>query len=81
MNNSDNFNYDGNNSAALKNISSQDFLNFGMQDIAYVREVREDGKIGYAIHAANGMPLSVMDDMQDVLKLIFQNDLEAVTVQ
>lgn len=81
MNKNDDFNFDGNNAAALKDISSQDFLNFGMQDIAYIREVSEEGKIGYSIHAANGMPLSVVYDMQDVLKLIFQNDLEAVTVQ
>ena len=47
----------------LKNISSQDFLNFGMQDLAYVREVQEDGQTRFAIHAANGMPLSVVDDM------------------
>ena len=77
----DNSSFDGVTVAALRNISSQDFLNFGMQDIAYVREVRENGKIGYAVHAANGMPLSVFDDMQDVLSLIFQNDLEAVTLQ
>lgn len=80
MNNDESI-FDANGIAFLKSLSPQDFLNFGLQDVAYVRPVFEDGKQRYAVHAANGMPLSVLDDENDALSAIFQNDLEAATVQ
>ena len=63
---------------ALRELSPQDFLSFGMQDIAYVREVEIDGQVGYAVHAADGTPLSVMDSMAEATTLIHHNDLETV---
>lgn len=64
----------------LKNISSQDFLDLGVHDVAYIRPIDQDGKTHYAIHAADGTPLSVMEDENSALGTIFQNDLEAVTL-
>ena len=80
MNNDESI-FDAKGVAFLKNLSPQDFLNFGVQDIAYVRSVYENGKHRYAVHAANGAPLSVLDDESQALAAIYQNDLEAVTVQ
>ena len=65
----------------LKNLSSQDFLNIGMHDVAYVRPVVEEGQKKYAVYAANGMPLSVVKTEKDAWSVMFENDLEAVSVQ
>ncbi len=65
---------------SLKNISLQDFLNLGIRDLAYIRPVFLDDRQAYAIHAADGTPLSVMENMQDAVFAVRQNDLTAVTL-
>jgi hypothetical protein len=65
---------------ALKNLSAQDFLNFGMQQVAYIRRVRVEDKTAYAIHAADGTPLSVMDSRDTAIVTVRYNDLEPATV-
>lgn len=65
-------------SSLLKGLSTQDFLNFGVQQIAYIRPVELEGVEAYAVHAADGTPLSVMDTMDGALMAVKQNDLEAV---
>jgi len=67
---------DNSQSKTLRKLSAQDFLSFGMHDIAYVREVDIDGKSGYAVHAADGTPLSVLNSLNEALHIIAHNDLE-----
>ncbi|MEZ5813921.1 MAG: DUF1150 family protein [Alphaproteobacteria bacterium] len=67
-------------SEILKNLSAQDFLSFGMHDIAYVRAVDIEGRTGYAVHAADGTPLSVLSSMDEALRVIAHNDLETAVV-
>jgi hypothetical protein len=64
----------------LKQISTQDFLALGAQDIAYVRPVQAEGQRAYAIHAADGRSLAVVKSENQALATIRQNDLEAVMV-
>ena len=64
----------------LKGLSRQDFLSFGVQQVAYIRRVPVEGKVAYAIHAADGTPLSVMDSADEALVSVRHNDLEPVTV-
>lgn len=64
----------------LKNLSRQDFLNFGMREIAYIRPVRLKERRAFAIHAADGTPLSIMDSMDAALTAVRHNDLESSTV-
>jgi hypothetical protein len=65
---------------SLKNISLRDFLNFGVQQIAYIRPVRVENKVAYAIHAADGTPLSVMESMDTAIIVVRHNELEPATV-
>ena len=55
----------------LKNLSSQDFLNFGAQQIAYIRKIKVDGVDSYAVHAGDaalaGRPLRLLQEHQHVL--------------
>lgn len=64
----------------LKEISPQDFLNFGMHDIAYVNDVVVDGENTFVIHAADGTPLSTAESFDSALVTIRQNDLEAASI-
>ncbi len=64
----------------LLNLTPQDFLSFGMHDIAYIRPVVIEGKKAYAVHAANGIPLSVMEDMDRALGAVADNDLHATAL-
>ncbi|MCC7305320.1 MAG: DUF1150 family protein [Alphaproteobacteria bacterium] len=64
----------------LKNLSRQDFLTFGRQQVAYIREIRVDDRLAYAIHAADGTPLSVMDSLDAAMIAIRHNDLESAIV-
>ena len=64
----------------LKNLSTQDFLNFGIQQIAYIRPLDVEDKTAYGIFAADGTPLSVMDTMDTAAIVIQHNDLEIATV-
>lgn len=65
----------------LRNLSSQDFLTFGVNQIAYVRPVAVMGRIAYGLHAADGSPLTVIDSFEGAVIAARQNDLEPVTLQ
>ncbi len=65
----------------FRSLSSRDFLNFGMQQFAYVRPVYIEDQTAWAIHAADGTPLSVLDSEETALELIKHNELEPITVQ
>lgn len=65
----------------LKNISLQEFLNFGIRDVAYIRKIDIENKTAYAIHAADGTPLTIMETLDSALLAVRHNDLEAVTIQ
>ncbi len=65
---------------ALKQLSPQDWADFGVNDLAYLKQVKVEGEPRYAIHAANGTPLAVMDTRATAQAAILQNELEAVSV-
>ena len=67
-------------STVLREISAQDFLNFGIHDVAYVNDVMVDGENTFVIHAADGTPLSTAESHDSALVTIRQNDLEAVSI-
>lgn len=66
--------------SALKNLSHQDFLNFGVHQIAYIKPIRMEQGQGYAIHAADGTALSVMDSLDSAITLARHNNLYPVTI-
>lgn len=64
----------------LKNLTPRDLLNFGLQDVAYVRPIIVENRPAFAIHAADGTPLSVMESMDSAMAVIRHNDLEPATI-
>lgn len=67
-------------SYVLRHLSPQDFLTFGVQQIAYIRPVMMNGTAAFAIHAADGTPLAFHENADMARALTRQNDLEPVTV-
>ncbi len=64
----------------LKNLSVQDFKNFGLQQIAYIRAIQDGDDINYSVHSADGKKLSVMDSLDEAIITTRQGNLEPVTV-
>jgi hypothetical protein len=58
--------------------NAQDLLGFGVGQVAYIRPMQLMNKQLFAIHAADGTPLSVFDDEQAALAALAQNDLDPV---
>ncbi len=67
--------------SSAKNLSSQDFLDVGVHKIAYIKPVQVEDKTAYAIHAADGTPLSVLDTLDHALFVVQDNDLEVSSLQ
>ena len=64
----------------FKQLSAQDFLAFGVEQVAYVRRVKMLDRFVYAIHAADGTPLSVVDSETLALQAVAQHELDPVRV-
>ena len=67
-------------SELLRSLSAQDFLSFGVEHIAYVRPFEEMGRKAWAIHAADGTRLSILDSRDIAINMVRQNELQPVTV-
>lgn len=66
--------------AYLRQLSPQDFANFGVDHIAYVRPVTVDGAAAFSVHAADGTPLSVLPQRDTAFAAVRQNDMEPMSV-
>ncbi len=61
----------------LEELSHQDFLDVGLNQVAYVKCLEDDN---FSIHAADGSQISVMDSYDTAIAAIRVNDLYPVTV-
>lgn len=61
-------------------MSDHDLASLGLQEVAYVKPVlTEDGK-AYAVYAADGTEMAVMEDRDIAFATIRRNDLRPVSV-
>ena len=61
----------------LKQLTIQDFLDVGLDQVAYIKCADERS---YSVHAADGSQISVMDSYDTAIAAIRVNDLFPVTV-
>jgi len=66
--------------AIVRHLSAEDFASFGVDHLAYVKPVLVNGVAAFAIHAADGTPLTVLPDRDVASAAVRQNDLEPVSV-
>ncbi|MEQ9814356.1 MAG: DUF1150 family protein [Azospirillaceae bacterium] len=64
------------NEEQLRSLSPQDLAGIGADKVAYVKPIVVDGKKAYAIHGADGTPLTVAGSLEVAYAVIRQNDLE-----
>ena len=64
----------------ITQISTQDLMILGLQEVAYVKPVIADGQTAYAVHAADGREVAIMPSRDVALAAIRQNDLEPLSV-
>lgn len=63
-----------------RTMSAGDFAGYGVHEIAYVKPIPDDeGGVTFAIHAADGTPLTVLPDREIAFAVVRQNDLEPVS--
>lgn len=66
---------------SLRALTPHDWLSFGVGAIAYVRAVQVEGETVFAVHAADGTPLSVARNFDLACATVRQSDMEPVAVQ
>ena len=62
----------------LENLSIQDFKMFGLHQISYIRNFKDDKSSKYAICGADGEEVCIADSLQTAMVVSRQNDLEPV---
>lgn len=61
-------------------MSQSDLAAWGVDDIAYVKPVDQDGRTMYSVHAADGTQMGVMANREVAFAAVRQHDLEPVSV-
>ena len=64
----------------IRHMSSRELALFGMQDLAYVKQVLVNGVSAFAVHAADGTQITVLPDREIALATVRQHDLEPLSV-
>ena len=66
--------------AVFRDLSPSALAMLGLPDVAYVKPVEINGVTGYAVYAADGNQLTVLEDRDSAFATILENDMEPVSV-
>jgi hypothetical protein len=61
--------------ADVRNLSTSQLAQLGVSEIAYVKAVEVEGRTAFAIHAADGTPMAVADDLDVAMAAIRQHEM------
>jgi len=61
-------------------MTVQDFTEWGVTEVAYIKAAEMDGRTVYAVFAANGQQLGLMESQNAAYAALFENDLEPVAL-
>lgn len=64
----------------LKTLAPAAFAALGAQQIAYIKATRHEGRLVYAVFAADGTPMAIYDHRDVAEAACIQNELEPLTV-
>jgi hypothetical protein len=64
----------------IRHMSMRELALFGMQDLAYVKQVFVNDVAGFAVHAADGTQIAVLPDREIAFATVRQHDLEPLSV-
>ncbi len=69
-----------NQQVSIRELSSQDFLLLGIDDIAYVKKGLVDEREVYVIHSADGTEITSLPSRDIAFAAVRQNGLEPLSV-
>jgi len=64
----------------LRQLSAKELGLLGMNDVAYVKPIVENGAEAFAVHAADGTRIAVIANRDLAFAVVRQNDMEPVSV-
>jgi len=64
----------------LKSMSPEAFAALGAGDMAYIKAIVVRGKAGFAIHAADGSQMAILDEREVAFAAARQHDMEPLSV-
>lgn len=64
----------------LRDLDEDTFLHLGDEQVGYVREVDFLGAKHYAVHSANGQPLTIASTEELAIHALTQTELERATL-
>jgi hypothetical protein len=60
----------------VKALNQAEWAAFMVNEVAYIKPVSEDGKIAYAVFAADGTPLALIGDRDAAVAAVREHELE-----
>jgi hypothetical protein len=64
----------------IRQLSARELGLLGMNDVAYVKRIVDDGTESFAVHAADGTRIAVLANRDLAFVVVRQNDMEPVSV-
>lgn len=64
----------------LATMSHQDFLNFGMHDVVYIKAVQKGRRELLGVHAADGHVVGIFDDESEFWRSVMDKGLDVLSV-
>jgi hypothetical protein len=64
----------------IRQLSARELGLLGVNDVAYIKRVVDDGTEGFAVHAADGTRIAVVGNRDLAFVMVRQNDMEPVSV-
>jgi hypothetical protein len=64
----------------VRHLTTDQLGALGMSHIAYVKPVMVNGTVGFAIHAADGTPMALADDLATAMAAIVQHEMMPLSV-
>jgi len=64
----------------IRRLTTEQLAQLGVSQIAYVKPVKVNGTVGYAIHAANGLPMGLAEDRDVAIAAVLQHEMVPVPV-
>ena len=66
--------------SALKQITAHDFLGLGLNEVGYIRAMKNAAQTVYGLYAANGQLLGVQDSARTAFNMALNNNITPITV-
>jgi hypothetical protein len=64
----------------VRNMTAAQLRRLGVPMVVYLRVGTMDGEVAYAIHAADGIPMAVVPDVDSAVALVCQHGMAFVAV-